>query len=276
MMASEAYILQGVELQWPYLALVFCSTVLIYSIHRVVGIRKLHSFSSEGRFATISKYRSHITIYIALSAVGVAVALYYQYSMSLIIQLLPVGLISFLYTLPLLSDHKRLRDFHYIKIFLIAIVWAYITSLPLLAARLSALHLGLYFIEKFFFILAITLPFDIRDLEIDAFGDVKTIPSVIGQKATYNLAYGLLGFGLLAFIGHWAYGFAQTAGQAAGHGIEFGFILSAKGMLLGLAIYGLTGMAIWASRGKQSDYYYSGLLDGTIIMRGLLVCLFLA
>lgn len=246
-MTSEAYALEAITPDWNYLALVFCSTILIYSIHRIVGIKRLESYSQEGRFAIISKYRLHIGLYIVLSSIGLGLALTMS-DLALIIQLIPVGIISFLYTLPILTQNKRLRDFHYIKIFLIAIVWAYVASLPLLSAPFSALHLGLYFLEKLLFILAITLPFDIRDLEIDGYGDLKTIPSVMGKTATYRLVYLLLGIGSLAL------------------GYSYGGLLS-------IAIYGLTGIAIWASRGKESDYYYSGLLDGTLIMRGVLVWL---
>jgi len=238
--------------QWDFifLSFVFCSTVLIYSIHRIVGINKLSGLSREGRFQVIAQYQDHIKAYIAVSLISLTY-LATRLSLETIITLIPVGIISLLYTLPILSKNKRLRDFHYIKILLICIVWAYIATLPLYMSGVTFNRLWLYFLEKFIFILAITLPFDIRDLEIDGYSQLMTIPKSIGVKQTYGLCIALLavGFGIQVWV-HWA---------------ELHLTLPY------LIIYLLTFGAILLSRGKDSDYYYSGVLDGTLVVRGIVL-----
>jgi 4-hydroxybenzoate polyprenyltransferase len=104
--------------------------------------------------------------------------------------MVPLSMIAAAYVLPLLrtrNDRTRLREVGLWKIFLIAVVWSGITVI------LPAVHLrGLdqfsdvtswqLAVERGIFILAITLPFDIRDLVNDAKKGVRTIPSVIGWK----------------------------------------------------------------------------------------------
>ena len=48
------------------------------------------------------------------------------------------------------------------------------------------------FFERFLFIMAITIPFDIRDLKIDNQVGLKTIPSILGIKKSKMIAYFLL------------------------------------------------------------------------------------
>ena len=249
---SEAY--NYIEGGWDllYLSFVFCSTVLIYSIHRIVGIRKLSSFSTEGRFQVISQYQDHIKVYIGVSLISM-LYLMSQLSAVVVVALVPVGIISFLYTLPLFSKKKRLRDFHYIKILLISYVWAYIATLPLWLDGGTIGGLWLYFMEKFVFILAITLPFDIRDLEIDSYTDLMTIPKRIGVKRTYALCMALLAIGL-------------------GIQIYVAYPLMELVFPIGI-VYVLTALAIIISRGKRSDLYYSGMLDGTLVLRGIVLWL---
>ncbi len=228
----------------------FWSTVLIYSIHRIVGIKKLADYSAEGRFSIIAQYQSHIKVYIGVSLICLLYLLL-QLSQTQIVALIPVGIISLLYTLPLFSEKRRLRDYHYIKIILISFVWAYIATLPLYLNGAQWNGLGLYFSEKFLFILAITLPFDIRDLEIDGYTELRTIPKLIGVKQTYALCLALLaiGLGIQLYVGYPSLALVYP----------FGFI------------YVLTALAIIISRGRKSDLYYSGMLDGTLVMRGLVL-----
>jgi len=100
------------------------------------------------------------------------------------------AILSLGYVLPFVKGNKRLRDFDYIKIFLVAIVWGVITVLMPILERTTDLTLShlLILLERMLFIFAITLPFDIRDLKIDAHIDVKTIPSIIGIGKTKKLA----------------------------------------------------------------------------------------
>ena len=81
-----------------------------------------------------------------------------------------------------------LRDVPFLKIFIIAFVWSYVTLL------LPALYLGVEinyflisnFLQRFLFILAISIPFDIRDFKIDR---MKTLPNTIGVENSKFFAW---------------------------------------------------------------------------------------
>ena len=79
-----------------------------------------------------------------------------------------------------------LRDIPLLKIFIIAFYWTYLTIIiPVLVYNISFdSNLILNIIVRFLFVLAITIPFDIRDYSVDD-SSKKTIPQLIGlQKAT--------------------------------------------------------------------------------------------
>ena len=251
---AEGYWLIGEDCDQVYLGFVFLSTMLVYSTHRIIGIRKLAEVSDQGRFQIISQYRHHLIIYIFLSLAGL-LWLAPKIPTSTLLYLVPLGIISVLYTLPLLGG-VRLRDFHYIKILLIACVWSGLALHPILLQQGLSFSSLLIFLEKVCFMIAITIPFDIRDVNID--GGLKTIPKMIGVEKAYRMSFLLLAIGglcllLLIFIEE---GFANFG---------VGWWIS-----IGLA-YLITVAVLKISKNKTSDYYYSGLIDGTLVIRGLIL-----
>ena len=112
------------------------------------------------------------------------------------------------------------------------------------------------YLEKALFIFAITLPFDIRDLKIDAHHGVKTIPARIGSKKTKILAAALMGGSVfLAFLNVWFHFYP----------ILTGFFLLGSGFMTVLIIY-------FADK-TEEDYYFTGLVDGTMLLQFALVYL---
>ncbi len=103
-----------------------------------------------------------------------------------------LGLISFAYAIPL--NIKSLRYLPKLKIFIIALVWAGVT-VSLTFEEFKPIYF-LYFIQRFMFIIALTIPFDIRDLHHDT--DVlKTLPQHYGIKKTKKIGFILLVFSLI-------------------------------------------------------------------------------
>ncbi len=237
-----------------YAILVFTATMCMYCSHRVVGIEKLKDFQNEGRFAIIKKFRIHLIFYALLSGFA---TIYFLYGLERRIQfyLIIPAVISIFYITPLFSNKKRLRDFNHIKIYLIAIIWGLIIGLiPYLEVNQTLDVKGiLYFLEKTFYIFAITIPFDIRDLTIDKHINVSTLPSKIGLKKSYQIAYGAMIITIFLVL--------------------VLFFLKLYSLKVSLALifgYFLTILAIYISKNKTHDYYYGGLLDGTIIIVALL------
>jgi len=219
-------------------------------MHRLIGILKLKSSKDSGRFKVISDYYNHIRLYVILASVVIAWLLT-KLDPLYIWLLLPVGVISVAYVLPVFPKGRRIRDFNYIKILLIGFVWAYVSCLPLLMNGVDNNDYLLQLSEKIIFIIAITLPFDLRDMSIDKAAGLKTLPLQLGTKKSYLLIYALLAIGclLLAFIPQF----------------------TVVKMLLCIAIYLISGVIIFLSSRQTSDWFYSGLVDGTLIIRGLIL-----
>lgn len=235
---------------------VFSSTLFLYALHRIVGIQKVQAFSNKYRYSIINQYRSHILLYAILGGGLAAWFFFYLTATSQLFIILPAFL-ALGYVLPFFGNERRLRDFDYLKIFLIAIVWAFITVLlPLIeqGANLFSYTVVLLLLERMLFIFAITLPFDIRDLKVDESIKVKTIPAMIGISKTKKIA----GFALfLAFV------ISSLLYVSALY--SFPFLIA-----LGIS-YSTTYLFVHRCDQTKHDYYFTAIMDGTMIIQFLLV-----
>lgn len=240
----------------PYYGFVFCSTLFIYGLHRIIGIQKTYSLNQKGRYDIVNQYKSHIQLYTTLAGIGTLILFF---SLARFVQLLFIipGIISVLYTLPIFGKGKRLRDLNYIKIFLIAIVWAVTTAfIPATLADASLSASGWIALERFCFFIAITIPFDIRDMTIDEQINVKTIVHRLGKNKSIYLA--LLCLCMSLFIISVLYNQdILTINIAAAFCIN----------------HIITAALVVFCNSKKSDYYFTGLLDGTMILLSLLLWL---
>ncbi len=92
----------------------------------------------------------------------------------------PLGI---MYTLPVVRHH-RIRDLPYIKIVLISFLWTYLTAYIPRYMVSGGMAMDQW-IEFIFYFVAITIPFDIRDKEIDESRYVKTFATLLGKKNSY-------------------------------------------------------------------------------------------
>ncbi len=102
------------------------------------------------------------------------------------------ALLTFLYAIPILKN-KNLRNFTGLKIAIVAVVWAGVTVLIPLINESVELDLDnwLSFIQRFLFVFVLTLPFEIRDLQIDDL-TLGTLPQRVGIKKTKTIGVILL------------------------------------------------------------------------------------
>ena len=167
-----------------------------------------------------------------------------------IIQLVQIGSISLffhyvigaavamLYPLPWIMKNKGggLRSVPGLKLFIISFVWAFSTGF--LPAIWNG-HNGWYWLlERFFWTMALTIPFDVRDIKLDA-ESIKTLPHVIGPRNSIYLAHAALwmSFSILVMI--------------------FGMpVFSTFILFLFFAII------IIIARAELGDLYYSFLIEG--------------
>ncbi len=258
-MTFQTELLLYKQLEWTFLiGFVFFSTLFLYAIHRIVGLKKVRPFLDKYRYGTIYKFRTHIKIYAFIGGLG---AFYFFFFLSFNNHLLVSipAILSLGYVLPFVQGEKRLRDLDYLKIFLIAIVWAIITVMMPIFERTTSLNFSHFviFLERAIFVFAITLPFDIRDLKVDAHIAVKTIPSSLGTKKTKHLAGAcLLAAFLLAIGNFW---------------LE---LYSFKTLIALFISYLFSFLLVLYSDQVEEDYFFTGLMDGTMIVQFILVVIF--
>ncbi|MCK5700591.1 MAG: hypothetical protein KAI29_05545, partial [Cyclobacteriaceae bacterium] len=131
-----------------------------------------------------------------------------------------------------------------VKIFLIAYVWSSMSSfLPAVITheQVFTSQIILVFIAHLLFIISITLPFDIRDFQVDNKNALLTFPQLIGIIPTKLLAIVCL------FI--------------------FTLIISNITQTWYILYFSLfTSVLILNSSVKRKEYYFTFYLDGTIIL----------
>jgi 4-hydroxybenzoate polyprenyltransferase len=180
------------------------------------------------------------------------------------ILLVILAVISIAYNLPLFSIQDKkfgIRHIPGIKLFLIASVWALsCVLLPILelgSHKVTVVTLNdtiLLIVNRFLFIAAIAVTFDVRDLYQDKFYELKTIPVLFGEKWSLLICQGFLGAYLIILL-------------ILNDQFDANFI----GLSLTIV---LCGWFIFKSKWKKNEYYYFLFLDGILILQYLILILF--
>lgn len=168
--------------------------------------------------------------------------------------ILPFALCTLFYMLPTVRVFRKkvfLRNVPGLKIFLIAVAWAGLTTLyPFYHNSLPiGLNEWLVFVSRFLFVIVLTIPFDIRDLDFDS-QDIKTIPKILGIRNTKLVSIILLICSLLLSS----------------------LFLSIWGLLIEIIVCLILLVLVLKSTANQSKYYASFWVEGVpIIWWGILV-----
>lgn len=170
--------------------------------------------------------------------------------------LFPFAFMTFFYAIPLFRNGKleiSFRNFPAIKIFSIVVAWAGISVFfPLYEANYyfnSAVYLE--FFQRILILLAITIPFDIRDVAADS-KSLKTLPQIFGITNSKILGTLLLfGFVLLEIFKE-----------------NFTYL----DLLIVSLISFISALFLWFSSPKKSRYYTSFWVESIpIVWLGLLI-----
>ncbi len=230
----------------------------LYTLHRFIGLGKVETFKHGGRFQKIKRNRN-IILGVGIISFLISIVLTFTLIISQFYVLAVLGILSMLYVLPVFKNGKRLRDINYVKIFIISLVWAGLTvllpSVQSSGIGFDLLMIGL-FLERFLFIFAITLPFDIRDLDVDRMTGVRTIAANIGERPTYYLSASLLILcsTLVLYL----------------HFLE---MLDSTILSIHLICNLITIIIIGLALRKKHDWYFTGALDGVMYLPFLLLVL---
>jgi len=259
LLTVQAQIQLGMQPQWhPYLFIIFFATMLEYNFHRLITLWFRKEILSDEKYTWL---RNNIAVFYLLmmfSVAGFFAALIFAKT-EVIVTLLPIGLITIFYSLPIFKSKKklfRLREISILKIFLISIIWALSTVLlPVIQSNNSfdKLNILLMIAERTLFVFAITIPFDIRDIESDKSAGLKTIPLLIGEKKATQLAM----FSLLLFVM-----------LCLAHYIKTPLAYTLPALITSVIT---TLVFIKNEKIKKTTYYYYGVLDGTMFFQGFIL-----
>jgi hypothetical protein len=185
---TESYLVFSYDENLNYF--IFLATISGYNFVKYAGVAKLHHMSLTKNLRVIQIF----------SFICFVLMCFYAYHLPIrtLLFFVPFGILTVLYAVPFLSGfQKNLRSIAHLKIIVIAIIWAAMTVLlPVYHAEVIIdADVILVAIQRFFIVMALTLPFDIRDLKYDKIS-LQTIPQKIGIAQTKRFGLALLLFAL--------------------------------------------------------------------------------
>jgi 4-hydroxybenzoate polyprenyltransferase len=257
-LASQVQLGQQPQLYY-YVAVVFFATLLEYNFHVLVA-------ANGGQEAMLKAKR-----YWAFGHIGIIKILFFSSLAGLVFSMFFVsrqiifvfGLLSIL-TLFYTSNGFVKGKSRYglqrvigLKTVVLAFVWAAVTVyLPVLQSGTfyGPAKIILLFVERFAFIFAIAIPFDIRDMETDSRAGVKSFPVVFGSKRALQISNSaMLVSAMFTVCNYYLSGLAFVS-------------LSCLISVL------ISFFAINSFKTNLLTHYYYGILDGCLVLYGLLVC----
>ncbi|RXG12648.1 hypothetical protein DSM03_105129 [Leeuwenhoekiella aestuarii] len=226
---------------------IFFGTITGYNFVKYAALAGLHHRNLTERLKSIQIFS--VFCFIAMIYFGI------QFEFQFWIFCLPLSLLTLLYALPFLPHKKNLRMVPSLKIFIIAAVWAGVSVyLPVVydftdwstdATVLTA--------QRFLLVLALIIPFEIRDFNYDA-SSLGTLPQKLGIKKTKL-------FGLLMVTGCVILEFFRESWFSSASILHF-------------IMLALTAFAILKAKTDQPTYYSSFYVEGIPILWFLLSLFF--
>ena len=220
----------NIEINFLILFIVFNATVIVYNFIKYASTLPYYFFVKK---MSIKKIQ-YLSFFCGFSLI---ISLFYANILTIFFGLF-LSLFCFIYVIPFNRSKKNIRNHSRIKIFIVAFCWASVTVLfPLTnETDIDFLNSFIHFIQRFVFVIAYTIPFEIRDLKYDSL-NLKTMPQVFGIKKTKKIALFLLS--LFTLITLWL------------SPIILNYLIS--DLLIAL----IAGYLIWISRKNQTKYFAS-------------------
>ncbi len=249
-LAGITVLTYGLEWEWLVFAFLFLSSITGYNFVKYAGIAKLHHRSLTNQLKTIQVFS--LICFVLLIYVA------FQQSWAFIETTAILGVVTLLYAVPFLPSKKNLRSLKSLKIFVIGFVWAGATLwLPLVdqlgeGERLLNASTLLNTLSYFLLVLALILPFEIRDLDYDN-AELGTLPQRFGVGKTKVFGYIMLtAFVVLNILAP---------------------VFSTKDIIICIGIAILVACYIFFSTKKQNPHYCSFWVEATPIIWILLLWL---
>lgn len=239
------------------IALAFFGTLATYNFQRLIKISKYQKFENSRRTWVLDNKK---TIWaITFISFLFSIVFFLEIVSLKIIGFLAIGLaFAIFYAVKPGFGLSRLRDIPFAKTFFVGLVWSIISAgMPCIFYDLNYQKIALIMIQQFLFITAITIPFDIRDIEMDKVHGVRTFATHFGEKVSIYISTAFL---LLSFF--------------------IDFLLFEKfdlnvSLFSGLLISGfIVLLFIFKTKKTNHEYFWSIGLDGSIMLQTILLYFF--
>jgi hypothetical protein len=203
-----------------------------------------------------SWHYKHRLLHIILAGIGLVGASYYGFHLLAFWPwLLSIAFITFLYSAPKLPFpiFRRLQKIAVAKTAFLTLVWTYVTAILPLVINTNhwSITQHLYIFNRFYFIYAICILFDNRDKESDRLQGIRSLVTNITDKGISVLFWTTIAVTLLSNIA------------------LFYFLPLIEAVTFFIPLLLLCLMNIPINK-TESDYYYYFILDGLMMLSGLL------
>jgi len=236
---SFTFLFFEINYSLEYAILTGTTTLFAYNFQRLLKIPNYNEHKSY-RHWWIEKNKKTIFSFSIISALASFVLAYIALTVAIILYSAPFIIFVLLYAYS--SDKvKAIREIPFTKNIIISIVWTWVIAvMPFLLFKItfSSIHYT-YIALVFLLVLALCIPFDIRDVKLDQ-GKVKTIATQYGVKKAKIVSQMLL---LLLSLVAYTVGINEI-------------------LYVGL----LSFVAVRRISADTSEIYFTGLIDGLFLM----------
>ena len=253
------YLILSLPVNYTVVGIIGCATLALYNFSMILAKPEHPGSSPYRRVRWIFAHERSLWVW---TGIALAVSLGFALSLHAMSFLLLgiMGVMGLAYNLPIIQPIGRrwmgLRQVPGLKLFYIGLVWA--MSCVLLPVT-EAYHGGYPVVWTqalqvmcwvFLFVVAVTIPFDIRDVYQDKHYGLKTLPVMFGERSSLTLS-GLLLLVHMGWIG-WS-----------------DYATGIRGALAAVSLVCL--LAILFPPKEKNEYYYFLLLDGMMLLQFLAV-----
>jgi 4-hydroxybenzoate polyprenyltransferase len=259
-MMLETYLVLDLSISYkstfPLLLIVFCSTFFIYNIDLFAEKNNVPEISASDRLQWRIRHRSVIKMINIFTGILILILSFFStYQSFLFFVHLAVISLAYYFSFEIGSaKFTPLRKIPLLKAFVISYVWA--GSSVLLPAIRNSISVGSsevvqLFIERYLFLFALAIMFDIRDLSADH-KNIHTIPGLVGSFKTKIVSFVLLLVAGIIVLFHYKDLYLICA-----------FLLS----------FLIAAFFIYKAKADSGEYYFLLIMDGAMILQFILVLL---
>jgi 4-hydroxybenzoate polyprenyltransferase len=235
------------------------ATLYIYNFSRCI-ISVSQNKSQTGTALALTGNRQNIVL--ALVSVPLIILLLTAMTWEQGIVLMIIGILSLTYMMPISLFDTRLRGFRnflYSKNIVLSVIWTLATVLiplmPVAENEITLSSLLFLLFRQFFFMYALTVIYDLRDISTDLKTGVETLATRYGEQGVRLISLASLAiFMILIFVDP---GFQKTALPFYKWALVVSGIISA--------------FIVWQTRASSSLSWFAYAVDGAMMLRALLV-----